>query len=44
MTSQNQILSSLHHYKQKYKAQYGIEALGIFGSYAKNTAKFKKTY
>ena len=38
MPDQNQILSSLQKYKNKYKNQYGIEDIGIFGSYAKNTA------
>jgi len=38
MPSQNQILSSLHQYKNRYKEQYGIEEIGIFGSYARNTA------
>ncbi len=41
MPSQNQILSSLHHYNKKFKEQYGIEELGIFGSYARNTANEK---
>jgi len=39
MINQNQILSSLHNYKKQYKEQYGIEDIGIFGSYARNTAK-----
>jgi predicted nucleotidyltransferase len=39
MISQNQILSSLHNYKKQYEEQYGIEDIGIFGSYARNTAK-----
>ena len=38
MPDQNQILSSLQKYKNKYKEQYGIEDIGIFGSYARNTA------
>ena len=38
MLDQNQILSSLQNYKNNYKNQYGIEDIGIFGSYAKNTA------
>ncbi len=38
MSDQNQILSSLQKYKNKYKEQYGIEDIGIFGSYARNTA------
>ena len=41
MLHQSQILSSLHHYKNKYKTQYGIEEIGIFGSYAKNSADDK---
>jgi len=38
LPDQNQILSSLQKYKNKYKEQYGIEDIGIFGSYARNTA------
>ena len=38
MPSQNQILSSLQQYKSRYKDKYGIEDIGIFGSYARNTA------
>ena len=38
MLDQNQILSSLKIYKNKYKNKYGIEDIGIFGSYAKNSA------
>ena len=38
MLDQNQILSSLQKYKSKYKDPYGIEDIGIFGSYARNTA------
>ena len=38
MLSQNEILSSLNTYKNQYKNKYGIETIGIFGSYAKNTA------
>jgi hypothetical protein len=38
LPDQNQILSSLQKYKNKYKDQYGIEDIGIFGSYARNTA------
>ena len=41
MLSQNEILSSLNTYKNKYKNKYGIEKIGIFGSYAKNTATEK---
>ena len=38
MLSQNEILSSLNKYKNKYENKYGIEKIGIFGSYANNTA------
>ena len=38
MLNQNQILSSLQKYKQTYQEQYGIEDIGIFGSYARNSA------
>ncbi len=38
MLNQSQILSSLHKYKNKYKTKYGIEEIGIFGSFAKNSA------
>jgi len=38
MLNQNQILSSLKIYKNRYKNKYGIEDIGIFGSYAKNSA------
>jgi len=38
---QNQILSSLQIYKNKNKNKYGIEDIGIFGSYAKNSANDK---
>jgi predicted nucleotidyltransferase len=41
MLDQNQILSSLQNYKNKYKYKYGIEDIGIFGSYAKNSANAK---
>ncbi len=41
MLEQNQILSSLQSYKNKYKNKYGIEDIGIFGSYAKNSANDK---
>jgi len=39
LPNKNQILSSLQKYKNKYKDQYGIEDIGIFGSYARNTAQ-----
>lgn len=38
MLEQNQILSSLQSYKNKNKNKYGIKDIGIFGSYAKNSA------
>ena len=38
MLSQNKILSSLQTYKNRHKDKYGIEDIGIFGSYATNTA------
>ncbi len=38
MPDQNQILSSLQTYKNRHKDEYGIEDIGIFGSYARNTA------
>ena len=41
MLDQNQILSSLQIYKNKNKNKYGIEDIGIFGSYAKNSANDK---
>ena len=39
MLSQNQILSSLKIYKDKHTKEYGIEEIGIFGSYARNMAR-----
>ncbi len=41
MLEQNQILSSLQHYKMQHQHRYGIEDIGIFGSYAKNCATEK---
>lgn len=38
MLNKDQILDSLHKYKKQYKEQYGIEDIGIFGSYARNEA------
>ena len=38
MPERNQILLSLQNYKNKYQDKYGIEEIGLFGSYAKNTA------
>ena len=39
MLDQNQILSSLKRYKDKHLKEYGIEEIGIFGSYARNEEK-----
>ena len=39
MPDQNKILSTLREYKKKYAKQYGIEDIGIFGSYARGEAK-----
>lgn len=39
MLEQNKILASLKAYKNNHKNEYGIEEIGIFGSYAKNMAK-----
>ncbi len=39
MLNQNQILSSLRKYKEDHLKEYGIEEIGIFGSYARNEAK-----
>ena len=39
MPNQNQILSTLRAYKEKYAKQYGIEEIGLFGSYARGEAK-----
>ncbi|PHS36230.1 MAG: nucleotidyltransferase [Sulfurovum sp.] len=39
MLDQNQILSSLKTYKDKHIKEYGIEEIGIFGSYARNEEK-----
>jgi len=39
MLDQNQILSSLRKYKENHLGDYGIEEIGIFGSYARNEAK-----
>ena len=36
--NKNEILLSLHNYKKMYKEKYGIEDIGLFGSYARNTA------
>ncbi len=39
MLQQNKILSTLKEYKKKYAKQYGIEEIGLFGSYARGEAK-----
>ena len=39
MLNQNQILSSLRRYKEEHFKDYGIEEIGIFGSYARNEEK-----
>jgi len=36
--TKEKILATLHEYKERYKEQYGIEQIGIFGSYAKDKA------
>jgi len=38
MPNQNQILSTLRAYKKKYAKQYGIDEIGLFGSYARGEA------
>lgn len=38
MLTKDEILSKLHDYKERYKEQYGIEQIGIFGSYANGKA------
>lgn len=38
MLNKNQILSSLKSYKQQHSNEYGIEEIGLFGSYAKGLA------
>ncbi len=38
MLSKNKILETLHTYKEMHKEQYGIEQIGLFGSYAKDRA------
>ena len=37
----NSILSALREYKERYGKQYGIEEIGLFGSYARGDAKEK---
>jgi len=39
MLNQNQILASLRTYKESHFKEYGIEEIGIFGSYARDEAK-----
>jgi len=39
MLNKKQILSSLKSYKQEHSKEYGIEEIGIFGSYAKGLEK-----
>jgi len=41
MPDKYHILSSLEKYKNAYKEQYGIQEIGIFGSYAKDKAHQK---
>ena len=38
MLNQKDILYTIKQYKEKYAQEYGIEEIGIFGSYAKNSA------
>ncbi|WP_294952869.1 nucleotidyltransferase domain-containing protein [Sulfurovum sp.] len=38
MLSKDKILETLHAYKEMHKEQYGIEQIGLFGSYAKDRA------
>ena len=39
MLSKNTILASLQKYKESHFREYGIEELGIFGSYARDVAR-----
>ncbi|MDD3500075.1 MAG: nucleotidyltransferase domain-containing protein [Sulfurovum sp.] len=39
MLDKKQILSSLKAYKNAHQTKYGIEEIGLFGSYAKDSAK-----
>ena len=39
MQDKNSILSILHKYKERYGKEYGIEEIGLFGSYARGDAK-----
>ncbi len=41
MRDRNRILSTLREYKEQCGKQYGIEEIGIFGSYARGDAKEK---
>ena len=38
MLTKDNILATLHEYKEKYQDRYGIEQIGIFGSYAREKA------
>jgi predicted nucleotidyltransferase len=38
MKSQSQILSTLRKYKREHAKEYGIEEIGIFGSFARGEA------
>jgi len=38
MLSQDALLKQLLRYKEDHAAQYGIEQIGLFGSYARNAA------
>ena len=39
MLSKNKILASLRSYKEEHLNEYGIEEIGIFGSYARDMAR-----
>jgi predicted nucleotidyltransferase len=39
MLSKNKILASLRSYKEEHAKEYGIEEIGIFGSYARDMAQ-----
>jgi predicted nucleotidyltransferase len=36
MLSKNKILASLRSYREEHSHEYGIEEIGIFGSYARD--------
>jgi len=38
MLTKEHILALLHTYKKEHQVEYGIEKIGLFGSYAKGTA------